>query len=30
LKEHGYQTWRDPNGQWHIQRPNGTQIQPAA
>jgi Domain of unknown function (DUF222) len=30
LKEHGYQTWRDPNGQWHIQRPNGTEIQPAA
>jgi Domain of unknown function (DUF222) len=30
LKEHGYRTWRDPNGQWHIQRPNGTHIQPAA
>jgi Domain of unknown function (DUF222) len=30
LKEHGYRTWRDPNGQWHVQRPNGTQIQPAA
>jgi hypothetical protein len=30
LKEHGYRTWRDPNGQWHIQRPNGTEIQPAA
>ena len=30
LKEHGYQTWRDPNGQWHTQRPNGTHIQPAA
>ena len=25
----GYQTWRDPNGQWHIQRPDGTEIQPA-
>ena len=30
LKEHGYRTWRDPNGQWHIQRPDGTEIQPAA
>jgi Domain of unknown function (DUF222) len=30
LKEHGYRTWRDPNGQWHIQRPDGTHIQPAA
>jgi Domain of unknown function (DUF222) len=30
LKEHGYRTWRDPNGQWHIRRPNGTHIQPAA
>jgi Domain of unknown function (DUF222) len=30
LKEHGYRTWRDPNGQWHIQRPDGTTIQPAA
>ncbi len=30
LKEHGYQTWRDPNGHWHIQRPDGTEIEPAA
>jgi Domain of unknown function (DUF222) len=30
LKEHGYRTWRDPKGRWHIQRPNGTHIQPAA
>ena len=30
LKEHGHRTWRDPQGRWHINRPNGTEIQPAA
>jgi Domain of unknown function (DUF222) len=30
LKEHGYRTWRDHDGQWHVQRPDGTRIQPAA
>jgi hypothetical protein len=29
-KEHGYHTWRDNQGHWHIQRPNGTTITPAA
>ena len=27
----GYRVWRDPDGHWHTQRPNGTHIgQPAA
>ncbi len=25
-KEHGYNVWRTPDGEWHIQRPGGTQI----
>ena len=29
-KEHGYHTHRDTNGNWHIQRPNGTTINPTA
>jgi hypothetical protein len=29
-KEHGYHTHRDANGNWHIQRPNGTTITPTA
>ena len=29
-KEHGYHTHRDTNGNWRIQRPNGTTITPAA
>ena len=29
-KEHGYHTHRDTNGNWHIQRPNGTTITPIA
>ena len=29
-KEHGYHTHRDTNGNWHIQRPDGTTITPAA
>jgi Domain of unknown function (DUF222) len=27
---HNFRTWRDPNGQWHTYRPDGTEIQPAA
>jgi Domain of unknown function (DUF222) len=27
-KHHGYKTWRDPNGHWHTQRPDGTEIGP--
>jgi hypothetical protein len=30
FKEHGYRTWRDPGGRWHLQRPDGTEVQPAA
>ncbi|HEY7627102.1 MAG TPA: HNH endonuclease signature motif containing protein, partial [Ilumatobacteraceae bacterium] len=26
FKQHGYKTWRDPTGHWHIQRPDGTEI----
>lgn len=26
LKEHGYTAHRDPNGHWHIHRPDGTEI----
>jgi hypothetical protein len=26
FKQRGYKTWRDPTGQWHIQRPDGTEI----
>ncbi len=29
-KERGYRTWKDPQGNWHIQRPDGTTITPAA
>ncbi len=29
-KENGYHTSRDTNGNWHIQRPNGTTITPTA
>jgi hypothetical protein len=29
-KERGYHTWKDPNGNWHIQRPDGTTITPTA
>ena len=29
-KERGYRTWKDPDGHWHIQRPDGTTITPAA
>jgi hypothetical protein len=25
-KQHGYRTWRDPTGQWHTNRPDGTEI----
>jgi hypothetical protein len=25
-KQHGYRTWRDPTGQWHTTRPDGTEI----
>ena len=25
-KEKGYHAWRDPNGQWHITRPDGTPV----
>ena len=25
-KQRGYQTWRDPQGHWHTQRPDGTEI----
>jgi hypothetical protein len=28
--KHNYRTWRDPNGQWHTYRPDGTELQPAA
>jgi Domain of unknown function (DUF222) len=27
-KQHGYRTWRDPAGQWHTYRPDGTEIGP--
>lgn len=30
LKARGYHTWRDPNGTWHVQRPDGTTIPDAA
>ena len=26
LKQHGYIVWRDPTGQWHTHRPDGTEI----
>jgi Domain of unknown function (DUF222) len=29
-KERGYRTWKDTQGNWHIQRPDGTTITPAA
>lgn len=25
-QRHGYGTWRDPDGIWHVTRPDGTQI----
>ena len=28
LKENGYRTWRDPNGQWHIQGPDAPKSNP--
>jgi hypothetical protein len=27
---HNFRTWRDPNGQWHTYRPDGTELRPAA
>lgn len=30
FKEHGYRTWKDADGRWHVQRPDGTLIEPAA
>lgn len=30
LKEHGFRVWRNPNGQWHTYRPDGTEIAPRA
>lgn len=29
LKTHGYRTWRDPHGTWHLTRPDGTTIEAA-
>ncbi|MCU1393720.1 MAG: hypothetical protein JWM34_2148 [Ilumatobacteraceae bacterium] len=29
-KQHGFHTWRDPNGHWHTIRPDGTEITPRA
>ena len=29
-KERGYRTWKDTQGHWHIQRPDGTTIHPTA
>jgi Domain of unknown function (DUF222) len=29
-KERGYRTWKDSEGHWHIQRPDGSTIEPAA
>jgi len=26
IKNHGYETWRDEAGQWHVTRPDGTEI----
>jgi hypothetical protein len=26
--DHGYLTWRDPTGHWHLTRPDGTDITP--
>jgi hypothetical protein len=26
--DHGYRTWRDLTGHWHLTRPNGTDISP--
>ncbi len=26
LKEHGFRVWRDPSGEWHVHRPDGTEI----
>ncbi len=26
LKEHGYRVWRDPTGEWHLYRPDGTEV----
>ena len=30
FKTRGYRTWRDAAGGWHVQRPDGTRIAPAA
>ena len=30
FKERGYHTWKDPDGTWHVQRPDGSLIEPAA
>jgi hypothetical protein len=27
-KTRGYHTWRDPQGRWHVHRPDGTEIRP--
>ena len=27
-QQHGFRTWRDPTGQWHTYRPDGTEIAP--
>jgi hypothetical protein len=27
-KTRGYHTWRDPDGRWHVYRPDGTEIHP--
>ena len=27
-KERGYTVWRDPNGDWHLYRPDGTEVAP--
>jgi hypothetical protein len=29
FKNHGYRTWRDPHGRWHLYRPDDTEITPA-
>jgi len=25
-QQHGYRTWRDPDGHWHVVRPDGTEV----
>jgi len=29
LKTHGFRTWRDADGIWHLVRPDGTEMTPA-